>query len=174
MSQSANHPTSEGSQPFPQLEEIAAAVEQLGSVVEELRSDFMPQAIEERTISRRELSVLAQAFYKFRRTRDIVFDFDIFSEPAWDVLLDLFIAKEQGKAVTVSSACAASAVPPTTALRHIDTLVRFGLARRQRDARDARLTLVELTREGHHKMEELLQEWHVIRRTVERKSEARR
>ena len=39
---------------------------------------------------------------------------ELFGEPAWDILLDLYIANVENKPVSVSSACIGSAAPPTT------------------------------------------------------------
>jgi hypothetical protein len=41
---------------------------------------------------------------------------DLFADPGWDILLDLYAARQEGKQVSVSSLCIAAAVPPTTAL----------------------------------------------------------
>src|SRR3546814_1843272 len=44
------------------------------------------------------------------------------SDPAWDMLLDLYLAAERNtRPVSISSLCIASAVPATTALRWIKT-----------------------------------------------------
>lgn len=51
-----------------------------------------------------------------RRARDDVFGKDLFADPAWDILLDLAIARAENKQVSVTSLCIASGVPATTAL----------------------------------------------------------
>src|SRR6478752_3443507 len=51
---------------------------------------------------------------------------ELFAEPAWDMLVDLFIAHLEGQQVYVSSLCIAAGVPPTTALRYIQDLERNG------------------------------------------------
>src|SRR5690606_9764038 len=62
-----------------------------------------------------------------RRLRDEFLPGDLFADPAWDMLLDLFAARLEQERVSVSSLCIASAVPPTTALRWIRTLTEKGL-----------------------------------------------
>lgn len=42
---------------------------------------------------------------------------DLFGEPAWDMIVDLFIAAEENKTVSVSSLCIDASVPMTTVLR---------------------------------------------------------
>jgi len=87
----------------------------------------------------------ARAILKWRDSRDRFFDADLFGEPAYDMLLDLFMAEEDGKAVSVSSACVAARVPQTTALRWINVLERRGLIERTPDPGDGRRQLLKLT-----------------------------
>lgn len=94
---------------------------------------------------------MAEQLYRFRRRRDRLFG-AIFGEPAWDILLDLFIMEARGKRVPVSSACIASGASHSTALRQIDELVRCKLVRRERDEVDKRRTYVRLSEEGLRKM----------------------
>lgn len=77
----------------------------------------------------------------------------MFGEPAWDILLDLYIAHADGKPVSVSSACIGSAAPPTTGLRWLGVLAEEGLVVRENYADDHRRVLVRLTRAGITAME---------------------
>jgi hypothetical protein len=89
----------------------------------------------------------ARALYELRRARDPFFsgNVDLFGEPAWDILLDLFIAGEEQKDISISSACIASCAAPTTALRWLSLLEERGLVEREQDARDRRRAYVRLT-----------------------------
>ena len=80
-----------------------------------------------------------------RRQRDALFPKGLFGEAAWDMLLDLFVAKTEGRKIAVSSACIASAVPSTTALRWLRTLMERKMVQRQADPTDGRRVWVELT-----------------------------
>ncbi|PXA92620.1 hypothetical protein DMC47_23535 [Nostoc sp. 3335mG] len=80
-----------------------------------------------------------------RRLREQFFGKDLFADPAWDMLLDLFAARLEGGNVSVSSLCIASSVPPTTALRWITTLTDAGLVARQDDPADKRRAFIVLT-----------------------------
>jgi FixJ family two-component response regulator len=62
----------------------------------------------------------------------------LFGDPAWDMLLDLLLAKLEKRTVSVSSACIASGAPTTTALRLVNRLVADGILCRQPDAQDGR------------------------------------
>jgi len=85
-------------------------------------------------------------------SRQNYFPEGLFSDPAWDMLLDLTHARLSRKRVSVSSLCIASRVPATTALRRISDLVSQGLALRVRDEADGRRVFVELTDEGFQRM----------------------
>ncbi len=89
---------------------------------------------------------IAQQAYSARRARERFFDADLFGEPVWDILLDLYVQMNSGRTVSITSACIASSVPPTTALRWIAMLVQRGLVKRTSDPRDARRTFIELTK----------------------------
>ncbi|KPF65134.1 MarR family transcriptional regulator [Porphyrobacter sp. AAP60] len=97
---------------------------------------------------------LARKAYALRRKRAAIFgNPDLFGEPAWDILLDLFIAHAEGKAVSVSSACIGSASPATTGLRWLGVLADEGLIQRENDADDNRRVLVRLSKAGLAAME---------------------
>lgn len=97
---------------------------------------------------------LARKAYALRRKRGAIFgNPDLFGEPAWDILLDLFIAQGEGKNVSVSSACIGSASPATTGLRWLGVLADEGLIKREPDPEDNRRVLVHLTTTGRAAME---------------------
>ena len=80
-----------------------------------------------------------------RRMRAAYFAEDLFADPAWDMLLDLFAAELENRRVSVSSLCIAAAVPGTTALRWIGSMVEAGLFVRDADARDRRRAFIALS-----------------------------
>ena len=82
-----------------------------------------------------------------RRLRARYFPEDLFADPAWDMLLDLLQAEIAQLRVPVSSLCIAAAVPATTALRWLKTLVQQGLFVRRADPHDGRRVFVELAPE---------------------------
>lgn len=75
-----------------------------------------------------------------------------FEDPQWMMMLELFIASEEGRNVSISSLCVASGVPATTALRHIRTLVARGMFERVSHPRDKRICHVRLSREAKNQM----------------------
>jgi DNA-binding MarR family transcriptional regulator len=95
----------------------------------------------------RSLIKLATALHRARRRRDALAR-DLFGEPAYDMLLDLFVAHGEGRMISVSSAAIASGVPGTTALRHIEALATRGLIARRPDEDDGRRCHLLLTDAG--------------------------
>lgn len=83
---------------------------------------------------------------------------DLFGEPSWDMLLDLFIAQGRERPVSVSSACIASSMPQSTALRYVGLLEKVGLIRRAKDPQDGRRHYLELTDVGFSNMQAYLAE----------------
>lgn len=98
---------------------------------------------------------LARQAYEDRRRRNKIFGSgELFGEPAWDILLDLFIAAKERRAVSVTSACIGSAVPSTTALRWISILESQGLLVRKPDESDGRRFHLSLSQRGYSAMVE--------------------
>ena len=106
--------------------------------------------------------------YNNRRQRSRFFPEDLFGEPAWDLLLDLFVARLEGKMITVTSACIAADVPVSTALRWISVLEAHGLVKRSRNVGDQRSTWVRLTDTAANAMIEYTQDCMVRSRRIER------
>jgi DNA-binding MarR family transcriptional regulator len=99
---------------------------------------------------------LARHMYDLRRRRDLRFGADLFSEPAWDLLLYLYIAGNGRGAICVSDACYGAAAPLTTALRWLRQLEETGLIVREDDPADARRVYVRLSAKAAKKMRKLL------------------
>jgi DNA-binding MarR family transcriptional regulator len=119
-----------------------------------------PQFGDQTSIGRRAIPCVEEIVRKVisdRRERERHFDATLFADPAWDMLLDLYAAELAAQAVTVSSLCAASAVPSTTALRWISTLSQAGLIQRNADPQDRRRILVCLTSDARARMDAWVQ-----------------
>jgi DNA-binding MarR family transcriptional regulator len=93
---------------------------------------------------------------RLRRLRDKLFGGDLFGEPAWDMLLEVYAAEWTGRKLSVSGACYASGVPSSTALRWILRLERDGWLRRIGDPSDRRRSWLILSEEAHKKICDLL------------------
>jgi len=95
-----------------------------------------------------------RAILKARRRRDSVFGRHLFGEPAWDILLELYLAQLTRKKISIKAACIASAVAMTTALRWIARLQNEGLILRIGDVADRRRSWLILTEQGSEAMHE--------------------
>lgn len=73
---------------------------------------------------------------------------ELLGEPAWQMLLELFVQFAGGAKVSTKSLSVISGIPDTSALRLIDKLEEAGLIKRTSSHTDKRVTLVELSREG--------------------------
>ncbi len=94
------------------------------------------------------LATIAKFIYNRRMRRILFLPKSLFGEPAWDMLLDLFMHDNGGKRISTQSLCIASNAPPTTALRNIDLLLQEGLVKRIKSEADKRVVFIELTPEG--------------------------
>ena len=83
---------------------------------------------------------------RFRRTQ--FFASSLFADPAWDMMLDIFIAEAEGRATPVMNLCLSSHVPETTTLRWVRTLEHAGIFIREKDEHDQRRVLVRLSPEA--------------------------
>ncbi len=93
-----------------------------------------------------ELGQLAREIVWSRRRRGAVFGQDsLFGEPAWDILLGLYVAEEAQQRLNVSAVCEISGVPQSTALRWLEKLERDGWVRRDPDPLDRRRFWMLLT-----------------------------
>lgn len=77
---------------------------------------------------------------------------DLFGEPAWDILLDLYVRQNNSEPTSVKSACIGAGVPASTALRWIGVLENEGLVSSVGDAGDHRRRLVRLTDQAFKQM----------------------
>lgn len=88
---------------------------------------------------------IAQLLVRFRRSREAMFQVEgLFGDPAWDILLEIFIAENIGKRLSVTGACIGAAAP-TTGLRWLRRLETEGLVSREHDGQDKRRIYVRLT-----------------------------
>jgi hypothetical protein len=79
-----------------------------------------------------------------RRARARYFPEDLFAEPAWDMLLDLFRCELRGRRLSTSDLCLGAGVPGTTALRWISAMVQKGVLIREPDRFDGRRVFIKL------------------------------
>ena len=130
------------------LTKLADALEG-GSTQAKLRTEVSePSSAAQIERNAPELARRAAALIERRALRARFLPADLFGEPAWNMLLDLFIQFANGTKLSGKSLSIAAGCPPTTALRHIHRLEDSHLLRREASPRDARVALFSLTDRG--------------------------
>ena len=105
-----------------------------------------------------DLSALANEELRERSRRTAHFPEALFGEPAWDILLDLYVHACKRQEVSVTSACLAAQVPPTTGLRWVGLLEAEGYIARRPSQKDRRIVILDLTADGRTRIERTLSE----------------
>jgi DNA-binding MarR family transcriptional regulator len=98
-----------------------------------------------------------------RRIRASLFAADLFSDPAWDLLLVLFLARLRQQKMTLWQLARETGVSESTAARWLDALGRTDLVRRRSGQSGSRAMLVELSPRGTGAMQQWLEEWRADR-----------
>ena len=91
------------------------------------------------------LRAVAERLYDERRRRDQYFPPGMFGEPAWDMMLALFIAREEGRELTFGEAYDAAGVRAGPGRALIRRLEANGMVRRCRARSDRKCQSVALT-----------------------------
>jgi hypothetical protein len=91
-----------------------------------------------------------------RQQRNRYFDPVLFSNPAWDLLLNLYVAAAEERALGVLDCCAGSTVPQAVALRWLSFLKDKGMVVELPDTMHSRRTLVRLSDEAQSTMSSYL------------------
>lgn len=87
----------------------------------------------------------ARAEFENRRRRKSFFPSPLFGEPAWDMLLALYILDTAGPRQTVGTLTQFSGTSTSSAKRWLRALARYGLVRHEDHPTDARTYHVRLT-----------------------------
>lgn len=77
---------------------------------------------------------------------------ELFGEPAWEMLIDLFIHEGEGRPLSTSDLCVTSTIPMSSALRLVQKLCDAGLVDRTPDLMDARRSFVRLQPATSHRL----------------------
>ena len=136
-----------------------ADLEELCARIEQLEAEIRKPAARRGPWSEEKLVRTARHILAARQRRGRVLNPALFSEPAWDMLLELFISYAAGRRVATSSLSTVSNTPQSTGLRWLGVLERNGLTKRSELRHDRRYAMVELTPKGYELMCDVLSEW---------------
>lgn len=77
---------------------------------------------------------------------------ELFGDPAWEMLTDLFIHECEGKDLSISSLCVTPSIPMSSALRLAQKLCDVGILRRVPDPFDGRRSIIKLEPAVAHRL----------------------
>jgi DNA-binding MarR family transcriptional regulator len=100
----------------------------------------------------RELEILV------RRNRNRHFPAGYFSDPAWDILLDLDKAERENLSFHITNIGQDANIPLTTLLRYLATLEKDGLVTREADPTDRRKSLMRLSSKGRELLDKVFED----------------
>jgi DNA-binding MarR family transcriptional regulator len=107
------------------------------------------------------LSILAA-----RRGREAALGRELFSDPAWDVLLELYAAKLGGRRMTTVDLARAIDMPESTTARWITALAERGLVVSSGDPEEQGSLSIRLTPAALSEMKHLLDYWEAAFRSI--------
>jgi predicted transcriptional regulator len=93
-----------------------------------------------------------------RRLRARYLPAELFHEPAWDMLLALYVGQHERRTMNVKTLVSYSDAPATTSQRWIDHLHKLGLIHRITDMVDRRRVEIQLTETGEDAIRRYLRE----------------
>lgn len=98
----------------------------------------------------------ARRHYRLRRIRDQEFGSALFGEPAWDILLDLYIAASDPRLASVMSASLTTTVSTEDTARWLTLLEKQGLVERFASGTEMSRAIVTLSQGAFDQMTRLL------------------
>lgn len=113
-----------------------------------LRSEVPPVEEEGDRACRNAEAVLRRRILR----RQLVGSAELFGEPAWDMLIDLFIHECKGQQLSMSSLCATAGIPSSSAMKLAQRLCEAGILERTPDMFDGRRTLMKIAPGVAHRL----------------------
>jgi DNA-binding MarR family transcriptional regulator len=99
-----------------------------------------------------------QSLINARRGRERLFGRHLFSDPAWDVIIELYAAMLGKRRMSAADLAKAIGAPESVIARWISALAEAGIVSTVGDPKEPNST-VELTEEGAAKMAQLTDHW---------------
>lgn len=133
----------------------AREIDRIAAAIDRHRDrDSVAEIIEDHDTVRKILS--ARRLLEISRQVDVAFDGPFLSNPGWDILLDLFIQRSEGKRISVISVCIAANAPTSTVLRYLQALMDAGTVNKIESPDDHQGMLIELSDSAYAKMKNIL------------------
>ena len=121
----------------------ARQVARISTIVDQKRRDVdTPEPFTDQDILRNAFT--ARRILEISRQADAMFDGPLLSNPGWDILLDLFIQRSNGKRISIISVCVAANAPTSTVLRYIQAMMDSGTIVKRPSPDDGEGLLIDL------------------------------
>jgi predicted transcriptional regulator len=125
------------------IDELSALKSNIAEISEKVENQLRADILD--NDDNKLLTVFVSRYMENRNLRSKMISQDLFSDPCWDILMDVFSARLNDKNISVSAVATAGNMPHTTGLRYIDTLEKIGYIYRERDDWDGRRIFVKMT-----------------------------
>ena len=100
-----------------------------------------------------------QSVLNFRRAREALFGKSLFSDPAWDIILELYGAMLAARRMSASNLSLAIGTPRSVIDRWLAALAKAGIVSFEPWEGEAHESFVRLTTEGSSKLAQLVDKW---------------
>jgi DNA-binding MarR family transcriptional regulator len=105
---------------------------------------------------RSSLAAKARLVLSSRLVREQYFHRDLFGEPAWEILLALYVIEDSGGRFTISKLAECIKAPLSTVVRWVKTLEEQSLVSRVNHPTDRRIAFVKLLAKGRQALDDYL------------------
>jgi predicted transcriptional regulator len=134
------------------IDELSALKSNIAEISEKVENQLRADILD--NDDNKILTVFVSRYMENRNLRNKMISQDLFSDPCWDILMDVFSARLNDKNISVSAVATAGNMPHTTGLRYIDTLEKIGYIYRERDDWDGRRIFVKMSDDTFRMMKE--------------------
>ncbi|MFC7537871.1 hypothetical protein ACFQPG_10920 [Sphingomonas sp. GCM10030256] len=135
-----------------EAEHLAAKIKNLQSEIARLQADMQPPQVHRRSSHSLDGTSIRKII-RARRSREAIFDRNLLSDPAWEILLEAYAASAGNQRISVSGLCLSSGAPESTAARWVKKLEQDHWLVRIQDPLDRRRCWMELSDKAHEAMD---------------------
>ena len=133
----------------------AREIARISEIVDQKRSDAnAPETFTNRDLKRN--AFMARRLLDISRQAENMFDGTLLSNPGWDILLDLFIQRSEGKRISIISVCIAANAPTSTVLRYIEAMMDSGAIVKIPSLDESETLLIDLSEAAYARMNKIL------------------
>ena len=100
----------------------------------------------------------AEKLLKWSREKSKALNFGtgLFSDPCWDMCLDIYICDLNDEKIAISSVAHSSGIPMTTAMRYMNVMTEAGLLQKELNPSDSRMIFISTSKTLRDKISSVL------------------